>query len=171
MFENAKDGGFINNNGVINVSETGNIKIDFMNIGRKPAYGEAELNIDGGTVEFRNYINVGYDSSARIGILNMSNGAKLISQESAYTLQYNNGNEAGIKEMIQPAGTLTIGVAADGVLNLGADCTVSVGTINLGEMGKISIDASDFSGTNKIIEQTADTFRRILGENNAFLKT
>ncbi|MBR7148011.1 MAG: S-layer homology domain-containing protein [Firmicutes bacterium] len=158
MHENAKDGGHSNNNGVINVSDTGSIRIDSMNIGRKPELeaGNAELNIDGGIVEFSNYINVGYDGSARIGEMNLTNGAQVVSEESTYTLKYNNGKEAGITEMTRPAGTLTVGVAATGEVTMDTTSTISVGTITVGEHGTITVDATGHTGASrKIIEQTA----------------
>ena len=161
MHENAKDGGHSNNNGIINVGESGSIKIDSMNVGRKPSLntGNAELNVNGGTVEFTNYINVGYDSSERIGEINLNDGAKLISQASTYTLKYNNGKTAGTETKTKAAGTLTIGVAANGVVNMDASSKISVGTINVGESGSIIIDASDFTASEatKVIEQTVGT--------------
>ena len=157
MHENAKDGGHSNNNGIINVGNKGSIKIDSMNVGRKPSLstGNAKLNVDGGIVEFTNYINVGYDSSARVGEINLENGAQLISQSSTYTLKYNNGKTAGTEERTKNAGTLTIGVAATGVINMDASSKISVGTINVGDKGRIIIDASGYSGSStKVIEQT-----------------
>ena len=193
-YENARDGGYINNNGVINVNG-GNIKIDFMNIGRKQTLYEnnewlnAELNVDGGSVMFHDRISVGYGDSGeagRLGEINLRNGAKITSVEyNSYTIYHNYGqgytmyedlgDGPGSKIVTLNAGTLNVGVVTSGVnvdgiteygkVTMDASSKISVGTINVGDKGRIIIDAAGYSGSStKVIEQTSESAESLNGK-------
>ena len=136
----------------MNVSSTGKVKLNGMNVGRKPEYGTAELNINGGTVEFGRYgMNVGYAGS-REGRIKLTNGGTLKSVDHDIYAYSNIGGTITEENVVTEAAALSVGVGVKGSLEVLSGSTVDVTKANIGDKGTVTVNGSTFSAdslTNK----------------------